>query len=114
MYDRVSITLIRCGFPSNAQGPTFFLPAGKQRNAVYTDKFLQDNGAAAFSTVVMTPTGFLTDDAWSIIVPNLIKGIRKVMSDYALTLGIDQGTADKLIVGLTFDGFRCTRQTLCS
>lgn len=100
------MTLIRCGFPSNASGPTFFLPPGKRRNGVYTDWFLEQHGATPYSTVIMTDSGFLTDLAWKQIVPHLIKGIRKVMSDYALTLGIDQATADQLLIGLTFDGFK--------
>lgn len=98
--------MIRSGFPSNASGPTFFLPAGKRRNDVYTDAFLERHGAVKYSTIVMTETGFLTDKAWKIIVPNLIKGMRKVMSDHAATLGIDLVTADKLLMGLTFDGFK--------
>ena len=73
---------------------------------MYTDQFLVENGAAHFSTIVMTPSGFLTDEAWRFIVPLLIKGIRKVVRDSAWAFGIDNSTADKLLVGLTFDGFK--------
>lgn len=82
------------------------LLSGKEKNPVYTDQFLVENGAAEYSTIVMTPTGFLTDDSWRFIVPLLIKGIRKVVRDVAWTFGIDSKTADKLLVGLTFDGFK--------
>ena len=91
--------MIRSGFPSNASGPTFFLPAGKRRNEVYTDAFLERHGAVQYSTIIMTETGFLTDKSWKIIVPNLSKGIRKVMSDHAATLGIGRATAAKLLNG---------------
>ena len=54
----------------------------------------------------MTETGFLTDQAWAQMVPNLIRGIRKVVIDKAGTLGIDEVTAKQLLIGLTFDGFK--------
>ena len=54
----------------------------------------------------MTPTGFLTDDAWKEINPHLSRGIRHVVRVMAATFGIDGATADKLLVGLTFDGFK--------
>ena len=97
---------MRCGFPNNVSGPTFILLSGTKKNATYTDEFLVQNGAAEFSTIVMTPSGFLTDEAWRFIVPLLIKGIRKVVRDCAWAFGIDNATADKLLVGLTFDGFK--------
>ena len=98
--------MIRSGFASNSQGPTFFLPPGKVRNEVLTDKFLIDNGAVYGSTVVMTPNGYLTDEAWLVIVPLLIKGLRQVVTDYAASIGINEDDANELIIGLTFDGFK--------
>ena len=98
------MTQIRCGFASNAQGPTFFLPPGKTRKPAYTDEFLVKHGAAPFSTVIMTKTGFLTDDAWVEIVPRLIKGVRAVVEAKAKELVIDAATASKLLIGLLFDG----------
>lgn len=106
MHVRASITMIRCGFPSNEQGPTFFLPPGKVCKPVYCDQFLLDHGAAPGSTVIMTESGFLTDHAWKEIVPSLIKGIRQAIREHAATLGIDGPTADQLLCGLTFDGFK--------
>ena len=54
----------------------------------------------------MTPNAFLTDDAWQQIVPLLIKGLRKIVEVRAYTLGIDAATAHRLLIGLTFDGFK--------
>ena len=54
----------------------------------------------------MTPNAFLTDEAWQLIVPLLVKGIRKIVEDRAYTLGIDKRTASRLLIGLTFDGFK--------
>lgn len=98
--------MIRSGFPANASGPTFFLPAGTVRNQHFTDSYLERHGAAKFSTIVMTPSGYLTDEAWEIIVPLLLKGIRHKVAEAAKTLRIDEETASKLLVGLTFDGFK--------
>ena len=54
----------------------------------------------------MTPSGYLTDEAWAIIVPLLINGIRHKVAEAARTFGIDKETASELLVGLTFDGFK--------
>ena len=90
----------------HASGPTFFLLTGKQKNALYTDEFLLNHGAVRYSTVIMTPSGFLTDEAWQQIVPLLIKGVRWKVSIQAGRLGIDEETCDKLLIGMTFDGFK--------
>ena len=58
------------------------------------------------SSVIMTPTGYLTDEAWTTIVPMLCKGLRHKIRQAAATFGIDGATADKLLLGLTFDGFK--------
>ena len=54
----------------------------------------------------MTPSGFLTDEAWRDIVPRLCKGLRHQVRDVCEKHGIDPGTADKLKIGLSFDGFK--------
>ena len=54
----------------------------------------------------MTPSGFLTDEAWQQIVPLLCKGIRVQVREAAASLGIDEASADRLLVGMTFDGFK--------
>ena len=106
MAGRASITMIRCGFASNAQGPSFFLPPGKVCKPEYSDNFLCEHGAAPGSTVIMTESGFLTDEAWKQIIPSLLKGIREQIRIAAAKFGIDAQTADQLRCGLTFDGFK--------
>ena len=54
----------------------------------------------------MTPSGFLTDEAWSEIVPLLVKGIRHVVAEAAASHGIAKDKTDQLLVGLCFDGFK--------
>ena len=104
---RCSITILRSGFASNCSGPTFFLLSGKTSNPAYSAKFLMKHGAAKHSLVIMTPNAFLTDEAWQEIVPHLIKGLRHIIRVRASTLGIDADTADRLLIVLTFDGFKC-------
>ena len=82
------------------------LPPGTTRNPLFTDDYLERNGAAKFSTVVMTKNGFLTDEAWATIVPRLTKGLRHLVANAAAQHGIDRATADKLLIGLCFDGFK--------
>ena len=73
---------------------------------MYTDEFLVQNGAAPFSSILMTPSAFLTDEAWQEIVPKLIKGIRYQVRIAAASFGIRSEVAAKLLVALTFDGFK--------
>ena len=96
---RDSITQFRNGFPGNTSGPTFFLLAGKKKNPVYTDEFLERHGAKKYSTIVMTPTGYLTAEAWDIIIPLHIKGVRHIVTEECAKLGVDKATADKLLIG---------------
>ena len=100
------MTQIRSGNAANRSGPTYWLLTGKERNPAYTDEFLQANGAAEFSSIVMTPNAFLTDEAWKQIVPLLIKGLRKMVVERAYELGVDSVTAGRLYLGLSFDGFK--------
>jgi hypothetical protein len=75
---RTSITMYRTGNAAGDNGPTAFLPPGKKRDAAFTDKYLEEFGAAKGSTVVMTKTGFMTEEAWTKITPSQIEGIRAV------------------------------------
>ena len=50
--------------------------AGTRTKTGYTDEFLVKNGAAPGSTVCMTPTGFMTEEAWVEISPKMVEGIR--------------------------------------
>ena len=97
---------MRSGFAAGKSGPTFFLPAGKIKNPIYTDEYLERHGAAKFSTVIMTPSGYLTTEAWPILVPRLSKGIRFKVAEVCKRYGISGEKAAKLLVALTFDGFK--------
>ena len=68
---RMSITMYRTGSVAG-NGPCAFLMAGQRRRPGFDDDFLMKHGAAAGSTLVMTENGFMTDDAWAKIAPNMI------------------------------------------
>ena len=68
---------------ANVNGPTFWLLVDKERNPAYTDEFLVSNGAAPFSKIIMTPSVYLTDEAWKELVPSLIKGLRHIIRERA-------------------------------
>ena len=86
--------MIRSGYPAGISGPSFFLPEGTHKNPVYTDEFLERNGAAKFSSVVMTPSAFLTKDSWRIIVPKFIKGIRYQVVQVCAKYGVSEEKAN--------------------
>ena len=73
---RQSITCYRTSSAGGATGPTAFLMAGSRKKSGYDDAFLVRHGAACGSCIEMTPTAFMTDDAWENITPKLAKGIR--------------------------------------
>eukprot|EP00978_Attheya_sp_CCMP212_P031727 scaffold120920_cov35-Attheya_sp.AAC.1 len=75
---RVSITLYRTGSVAGSQGPTIALMKGKRRKVGYSDKFLVKKGFAEGSTIIMTPTAFVTEEAWEEMTPFVIKGIRSI------------------------------------
>ena len=81
--DRTSATVYRCGSAAGATAPTAFLPPGQRRKTGYTDAFLVEHGAPVGSTIVMTPTGYMTEEAWLEMAPTIAKGIRNmpVISD---------------------------------
>jgi hypothetical protein len=73
---RTSITSYRIGSVAGENGPTAFLMAGKRIKAGYTGNFLFQHGAASGSVIVMTKTGFMTEDAWVEMAPSQAAGIR--------------------------------------
>jgi hypothetical protein len=73
---RESATIYRSGNAAGVTGPTGFLPAGKIHKKGYSDKFLLESGAPPGSTVIMTKTGYMTEEAWVEMAPFMCKGIR--------------------------------------
>jgi hypothetical protein len=79
---RVSVTSLRCGNAAGAQGPTFILMKGKLKRDGFHDQFLEKNGAAPGSTILMTPNAFMTDDSFDAMAAKLATGTRAYVPDY--------------------------------
>jgi hypothetical protein len=73
--NRDSITIVRIGNAGGSSGPLLFLARGKTMD-VPALKNLPSLGAPPNSKIIMTPTAFMTDEAWAALAPNLAKGIR--------------------------------------
>ena len=73
---RNSISMYRTGSAAGSTGPTVFLPPGERRQHGFTDKFLVEGGAKPGSTIVMTPSGYMTTEAWRAAAPSVCKGLR--------------------------------------
>ena len=65
----VSMSLYRMGSIAGTQGPTIAVMAGKYRCAGFTDKFLTKHGMVEGSTIIMTPTAFVMEEAWEEMMP---------------------------------------------
>ena len=101
MDSRASITAYRTGTVGGSTGPTIILLKGTKlrRGYVtifilqiwyytassyicvwclhnYSDTFLRKYGLANGSTIIMTPNAFMTTEAWSAMIPHLLKGYR--------------------------------------
>ena len=105
---RLSISLVRCGCAAakDTSGPTFFLIKGSERKPEYSDEFLENNGVAKGSSIIMTENAYLTDKAWSEITKKLTTGIRAKVKNIAVQHGVDDDIADQLQVVLALDGFK--------
>ena len=75
---RESITMYRTGGVMGDSGPTIFLCRGNKKRRGFTDKFLRENGAAEGSTVIMTPSAFMTTESWEEMTPHVCEGFRKL------------------------------------
>ena len=73
--NRDSITLVRVDNAGGHSGPLIFLAKGKTMD-VPALKDLSKHGAPPHSTIIMTPSAFMTDEAWAKVAPVLAKGIR--------------------------------------
>ena len=76
---RVSITMVRTGSVGGTTGPTIFLLKGvKQTKKEFTDEFLVKYGCAPGSTIIMTESAYMTDEAWLEASKAIIKGYRNM------------------------------------
>jgi hypothetical protein len=79
---RVSVSFYRCANAAGVEGPTAFLPGGTRRRAAFTNAFLEEHGAAPGSILVMTPNGYMTEEAWVKIAPSIASGIRNIVDKH--------------------------------
>ena len=74
---RVSITMLRCGCAAGISGPTIFLAKGKNMTCTtFNNKLTRKYGLPHGSTVIMTPSGYMDDEAWVKVVGILAPAIR--------------------------------------
>ena len=75
---RVSITIVRAGTCAGATGPTIFLLKGTKVKPAFSDEFLLKHGLAPGSTIVMTESACMTDEAWLEVSKAIVKGYRSL------------------------------------
>ena len=61
---RVSITMVRTGTVGGMTGPTIFLLEGTKVRNEFTDALLLKYGCAVWSTIIMTESAYMTNEAW--------------------------------------------------
>ena len=76
--DRTSATVYRIGTSASVTGPVALLPPGTKRKPAWSDEFILKHGAPKGSCVVMTPTGYMTEEAWVEMAPTIADGIRQL------------------------------------
>ena len=75
---RESITTLRTGFCSDDQAGYFFLAKGKILERNNFKDLCKNFNAPKGSNEIMTPSAYMTDDAWLELVPHLCKSIREM------------------------------------
>ena len=68
--------MYRVGAAGGSTGPTAYLPPGIRRKEGFNAAFLRKHGAAEGSGIYMTPTGYMTEEAWVAMAEDQAKGIR--------------------------------------
>lgn len=76
--NRDSITTVRVGSAGNVDGPRVFLAKGKTCELGIFKNFCANFKAPPGSCVEMTPSAYMTNDAWRNICPKLCAGIRQM------------------------------------
>ena len=74
----MSVTMYCTGSAAGSNGPTAFLLFGKRKRKAFSDEFLVNHGAAHGSTIVMTESGYMTEESWLELSPSMSKGIRSM------------------------------------
>jgi hypothetical protein len=77
---RVSITALRVGSAAGTTGPMIFLANGETMTSRSLSDYnlIDKHGAPPGSTVIMTPSGYMTDKAWEKVVHALALGISRM------------------------------------
>jgi hypothetical protein len=91
---RESITVVRVGSAANDDGPRFYLVKGKEIKFNSFRNFTANYNAPEGSYVLMTPSAYMTDEAWRELVPHLCRGIRSMKGvcdhpDFWVVLSLD-------------------------
>ena len=71
--------MVRTGSVAGTTGPTIFLLKGaKQNRKEFSDEFLVKYGCAPGSTIIMTESAYMTDEAWLEASKAIVKGYRSM------------------------------------
>lgn len=75
--NRDSITIVRVGNAAGNAGPQIYLAKGKSLPHKQL-KQIEKLGATKGSKIIMTPSAYMTDEAWANAAPSIAEGIRKM------------------------------------
>ena len=75
---RDSITVVRIGSAANVDGPRIYLAKGKEIELPAFRNFTKNFVAPPGSCIEMTPSAYMTDEAWRNIGPKMCEGIRSM------------------------------------
>ena len=72
--------MVRTGSVGGTTGPTIFLLKGakQHRRKEFSDKLLVKYGCVPGSTIIMTESAYMTDDAWLEASNAIVKGYRSM------------------------------------
>ena len=73
---RTTMTMLKVIGANGDVGPCYALMAGATPRPGYDGKMMEKFGAAAGSSIVMTPTGFMTDSAFDELAEDMARGVR--------------------------------------
>jgi len=75
---RDSITTVRIGSAGGAGGPRIFLAKGKSNELKTLSDMPKNHNSPPGSCVVMTPSAYMTNEAWAAMSEGMCKGIREM------------------------------------